>query len=189
MHFYGTGRVNELGHLEIGGVDTVTLGEQYGTPLYIYDVALIRERANMFQEAFKKSGVKAQVAYASKAFSSIAMFQLAMEEGLSLDVVSSGELYTAIQAEFPPERIHLHGNNKSPEELEMAIDANVGCIVVDNFYKLSLIESICRKKGKVCPIPLRVTPGIEAHTHDYILTVKRILNLDLICGMDRLKKP
>ncbi len=170
MHVYGTGRINEFGHLEIGGVDTVALGEQYGTPLYIYDVALIRERAGMFQEAFKKSGVKAQVAYASKAFSSIAMFQLAKEEGLSLDVVSSGELYTALQAEFPPERIHLHGNNKSREELSMAIDANVGCIVADNFYELSLIESLCKEKGKVCPILLRVTPGIEAHTHDYILT-------------------
>ena len=91
MHFYGTGKVNEQGHLAIGGVDTVALAEQYGTPLYIYDVALIRERAKLFRDTFRDLNVNAQVAYASKAFSSIAMFQLAMEEGLSLDVVSAGE--------------------------------------------------------------------------------------------------
>lgn len=88
MHFYGTERVNEQGHLEIGGVDTVDLAAEYGTPLYVYDVTLIRERARGFKQTFEDLGVTAQVAYASKAFSSIAMIQLAEEEGLSLDVVS-----------------------------------------------------------------------------------------------------
>ena len=170
MHFYGTGKVNGQGHLEIGGVDTVALAEQYGTPLYIYDVALIRERAKLFRDTFRDLNVHAQVAYASKAFSSIAMFQLAMEEGLSLDVVSAGELYTALQAGFPVERIHLHGNNKSIEELKMALEVGVGCIVVDNFYEIAILEDLCKLKNKVCSILLRVTPGIEAHTHDYILT-------------------
>lgn len=170
MYFHGTSQVNEKGHLEIGGVDTIELANQYGTPLYIYDVALIRERARNFQKTFKNLGVKAQVAYASKAFSSIAMFQLAKEEGLSLDVVSGGELFTALVASFPVERIHFHGNNKSYEELEMAVQQKIGCVVVDNFYELNLLQEICQKHDYIMPILLRVTPGIEAHTHDYILT-------------------
>jgi len=170
MHLYGTERVNEQGHLEIGGVDTVELAAQYGTPLYVYDVTLIRERARGFKQTFENLGVTAQVAYASKAFSSIAMIQLAEEEGLSLDVVSGGELYTALKAGFPVERIHFHGNNKSEEELIMALETNVGCIVVDNFSELELLESLCRTRNEKVNILLRVTPGIEAHTHDYILT-------------------
>ncbi|MBP2240737.1 diaminopimelate decarboxylase [Cytobacillus eiseniae] len=170
MFFHGTSKVNDKGHLEIGGVDTVKLAEQYGTPLYVYDVSLIRERARGFKKAFDDSGVKAQVAYASKAFSTIAMVQLAEDEGLSLDVVSGGELYTAIAAEFPAERIHFHGNNKSKEELEMALQHEIGCIVVDNFYELELIQSICETINKTMKVLLRVTPGVEAHTHDYITT-------------------
>ncbi|RBP89529.1 diaminopimelate decarboxylase [Cytobacillus firmus] len=170
MFFHGTMKVNEKGHLEIGGMDTVDLAGQFGTPLYVYDVALIRERARGFKQTFDKLGIKAQVAYASKAFSTVAMVQLVDEEGLSLDVVSGGELYTALTADFPSERIHFHGNNKSREELEMALKNQVGCIVVDNFYELELLEEICESHAARTKILLRVTPGIEAHTHDYILT-------------------
>ncbi|RDI41279.1 diaminopimelate decarboxylase [Falsibacillus pallidus] len=170
MHFYGTSAINEAGHLEIGGCDTVELAKKYGTPLYVYDVALIRERARGFKETFDRLNVKAQVAYASKAFSSIAMVQLAAEEGLSLDVVSAGELYTALAAGFPTEKIHFHGNNKSEEELKMALEHKVGCIVVDNFSELSLLEEVCSEQKTQMSVLLRVTPGIEAHTHDYILT-------------------
>jgi diaminopimelate decarboxylase len=170
MFFHGTARVNGQSHLEIGGMDTVELAKQFGTPVYVYDVALIRERARGFRQTFEELGVKSQVAYASKAFSSIAMIQLAEEEGLSLDVVSGGELYTALAAEFPVERIHFHGNNKSREELEMALHYGVGCIVVDNFDELELLKSVCESKNTKTKILLRVTPGIEAHTHDYILT-------------------
>jgi diaminopimelate decarboxylase len=170
MEFQGTAKVNRLGHLEIGGVDTVQLAEKYGTPLYVYDVALIRERARSFKKTFEKAGITAQVAYASKAFSTVAMVQLADEEELSLDVVSGGELYTALAAGFPAERIHFHGNNKSREELIMAIENNVGCIVVDNFYELEMLRSLCEDKKRSMKVLLRVTPGIEAHTHDYILT-------------------
>lgn len=170
MFFHGTMKVNEKGHLEIGGMDTVDLAVQFGTPLYVYDVALIRERARGFKQTFDKLGIKAQVAYASKAFSTVAMVQLVDEEGLSLDVVSGGELYTALAADFPSERIHFHGNNKSREELEMALKNNVGCIVVDNFYELELLEEVCESLAARTKILLRVTPGIEAHTHDYILT-------------------
>ncbi|MGA9226634.1 MAG: diaminopimelate decarboxylase [Mesobacillus sp.] len=170
MEFQGTAKVNRLGHLEIGGVDTVQLAEKYGTPLYVYDVALIRERARSFKKTFEKAGITAQVAYASKAFSTVAMVQLADEEELSLDVVSGGELYTALAAGFPADRIHFHGNNKSREELIMAIENNVGCIVVDNFYELEMLRSLCEDKKRSMKVLLRVTPGIEAHTHDYILT-------------------
>jgi diaminopimelate decarboxylase len=170
MYFYGTTSVNNKGHLEIGGVDAIELANKYGTPLYVYDVALIRERARGFKQTFERENMKAQVAYASKAFSTIAMVQLAEEEGLSLDVVSGGELYTALKAGFPAERIHFHGNNKSKEELEMALEHSIGCIVVDNFYELDQLKTICTEKNQNVKILLRVTPGIEAHTHDYILT-------------------
>jgi len=170
MYFYGSTGVNKNGNLEIGGVDAIELTQQFGTPLYVYDVALMRERARGFKQTFEDLNVKAQVAYASKAFSTIAMIQLAEEEGLSLDVVSGGELYTAIAAGFPVERIHFHGNNKSREELEMALDHRIGCIVVDNFIELELLKTICHEKNVKVSILLRVTPGIEAHTHDYILT-------------------
>ncbi|MED3562966.1 diaminopimelate decarboxylase [Bacillus xiapuensis] len=170
MHFYGSTGINSNGNLEIGGLDAIEMAGEYGTPLYVYDVALIRERARGFKQAFEEQNVQAQVAYASKAFSTIAMLQLAEEEGLSLDVVSGGELFTALAAGFPVDRIHFHGNNKSREELEMALEKEIGCVVVDNFYELNLLKSICSEKNTTVKILLRVTPGIEAHTHDYILT-------------------
>ena len=170
MYYYGTTTVNDKGHLEVGGVDTVELVKEFGTPVYVYDVALIRQRARSFREAFSKNGINAQVSFASKAFSTVAMVQLADEEGLSLDVVSGGELFTAIAAEFPMEKVHFHGNNKSREELSMALDCKIGYVVVDNFYEIEMLEELCAEKQQKMSVVLRVTPGIEAHTHDYILT-------------------
>ncbi|MBU8907874.1 diaminopimelate decarboxylase [Desertibacillus haloalkaliphilus] len=170
MFFHGSSQVNEKGHLEIGGVDTVVLTKEYGTPVYVYDVSLIREKAKAFQQAFQNHGVQAQVAFASKSFSCVAMIQLADELGLSLDVVSGGELYTAQVAGFPMERVHFHGNNKSPQEIDMAVEAGIGCFVVDNFYELELLERASKKFEKQVSILLRTTPGIEAHTHEYIST-------------------
>ncbi len=170
MAFLGTGTMNKLGHLEIGGVDTTEMAKEFGTPLYVYDVAKIRKQAQAFCSSFQERNVEAKVAYASKAFASVAMFQLVDEEGLCLDVVSGGELYTALQAGFPTEKIHFHGNNKSFEELQMAVQEGVGCIVVDNFYELDLIKQVGQQLNKVTSVLLRITPGIEAHTHDYILT-------------------
>jgi diaminopimelate decarboxylase len=170
MYYYGTTAVNDKGHLEIGGVDTTDIVKEFGTPVYVYDVALIRQRARSFKEAFSKNGIKAQVSFASKAFSSVAMVQLAEEEGLSLDVVSGGELYTAMAADFPMERVHFHGNNKSREELMMALDHKIGYVVVDNFYEVELLEQLCAEKQQKMSVVIRITPGIEAHTHDYILT-------------------
>jgi len=170
MYLHGTSKINDKGHLEIGGCDVADLAAQFGTPLYIVDEALVRRRASEYVEAFKASGLRFQVAYASKAFSVMAMCAIAEQEGLSLDVVSDGELYTAMQAGFPAERIHFHGNNKTPEEINMALDAGIGCFVVDNFMELQLLNALAGDKGKKVNILLRITPGVEAHTHDYIST-------------------
>ncbi|MCA0754472.1 diaminopimelate decarboxylase [Paenibacillus sp. N4] len=170
MYLHGTSKINEKGHLEIGGCDVADLAGQFGTPLYIVDEALVRQRANEYVEAFKASGLKFQVAYASKAFSVMAMCAIAEQEGLSLDVVSDGELYTALQAGFPAERIHFHGNNKTPDEINMALDAGIGCFVADNFLELQLLNALAGDKGKKVNVLLRITPGVEAHTHDYIST-------------------
>ncbi|SDK67913.1 diaminopimelate decarboxylase [Paenibacillus sp. OK060] len=170
MYLHGTSKINAQGHLEIGGVDTTDLKEQFGTPLYVVDEQLVRERCREYMEAFRASGLVFQVAYASKAFCVMAMCALAAEEGLSLDVVSDGELFTALQAGFPAERIHFHGNNKTLEEIEMALDAEIGCFVVDNFNELHLLQAVAADKNRKVNILLRVTPGVEAHTHEYIST-------------------
>ncbi|MEK4078072.1 MULTISPECIES: diaminopimelate decarboxylase [Paenibacillus] len=170
MYLHGTSKINAQGHLEIGGVDATVLKEQFGTPLYVVDEQLVRERCREYMEAFRASGLGFQVAYASKAFCVMAMCALAAEEGLSLDVVSDGELFTALQAGFPAERIHFHGNNKTLEEIEMALDAEIGCFVVDNFNELHLLQAVAADKNRKVNILLRVTPGVEAHTHEYIST-------------------
>ena len=157
-------------HLHIGGIDVIDLANKYGTPLFVYDVNKIRNNARSFVSAFKKHDVNFKVSYASKAFSTVAIIQVMKQEGLNIDVVSEGELYTAIKADFPRENIHMHGNNKSIEELELAIDEKIGCIVVDNFYEISLLEGLLEEKDETINILLRMTPGIEASTHDYILT-------------------
>lgn len=151
-------------------MDTMALAEKYGTPLYVYDVSMIRANCRAFINTFKALGVHAKVAYASKAFSTIAMLQVMGQEGMCLDVVSEGELYTALQADFPTAQIHMHGNNKNEAELSMAIENNIGCIVVDNFYEIALIENILEKMNKTMDVLIRVTPGIESNTHQYIMT-------------------
>ncbi|MCC2686881.1 MAG: lysA, partial [Paenibacillaceae bacterium] len=170
MYLHGTSKINDQGHLEIGGCDCTELARRFATPLYVMDEALIRRKAKEFMEAFNASGMKFQVAYASKAFCVKAMCRLADEEGLSLDVVSDGELYTALEAGFPAERIHFHGNNKTHEEIAMGIDAGIGCFVVDNFVELRLLNAIAGDKGRKVKILLRIAPGVEAHTHEYIST-------------------
>lgn len=170
MYLHGTSKINAAGHLEIGGCDVVELKQTYGTPLYIMDEELIRRRAREYRQAFEASGLTFQVAYASKAFSTLAMCRIADEEGLSLDVVSDGELHTALQAGFPADRIHFHGNNKTPDEIEMALDAKIGCFVADNFTELQMLQAIAAGRGVKVSILLRVTPGVEAHTHEYIST-------------------
>lgn len=170
MYLHGTSRINAQGHLEIGGCDTVQLVQEFGSPLYVYDEQLIRETCRTYKQAFEATGMRYQVAYASKAFSTLAMCRIIDEEGLALDVVSAGELYTALKAGFPAERIHFHGNNKSVDEIELALQAGIGEFVVDNFYELELLGTIAAESGRKATILLRVTPGVEAHTHEYIST-------------------
>lgn len=166
----GTARINAKNHLEIGGCDTLDLVEQFKTPLYVMDEELIRRNCRTYRDNLQKLHSNSEVIYAGKAFLTMGMCQLIEEEGLSLDVVSGGELYTAIKAGFPPSKIYFHGNNKSIEELNMALEFGVGHIVVDNFYELELLKTLTKNKHKRVRILLRLTPGIEAHTHDYIKT-------------------
>ncbi|MEY4480014.1 MAG: hypothetical protein RLZZ267_692 [Bacillota bacterium] len=170
MYLHGTSQINEQGHLTIGGCDSVALVEQFGTPLYVMDEALIRERCQSFVNVFRESGLKYQVAYASKAFCVKAMCRLVEQEGMSLDVVSEGELHTALEAGFPAERIHFHGNNKTPDEIAFALEAGIGCFVVDNFVELYMLNEIAASRNIIANILFRLTPGIEAHTHEFITT-------------------
>jgi diaminopimelate decarboxylase len=172
MKLFGTMKINENGHLSIGGCDTMELANQFKTPLYVIDEELIRENCRLFKNAFVKSGMETEVIYASKAFLNLAICKVIKEEGLSLDVVSGGEIYTALRAGFPTEKIYFHGNNKTSDELEMAIENGLGRIVVDNVQELHLIEELCEKLNKSVDILFRVNPGIEAHTHAYIQTSK-----------------
>lgn len=170
MYLHGTSAVNAEGRLTIGGCDVKDLAAEFGTPLYIMDEALVRQRMREYIDAFRASGFRFQVAYASKAFCTMAMCAIAEQEGMSLDVVSEGELYTALKAGFPAERIHFHGNNKTPDEINMALDMNIGCFVADNFVELELLDALAGARGKKVNVLLRITPGVEAHTHDYIST-------------------
>lgn len=165
-----TAKVNSSGHLEIGGCDTVDLVREYGTPLFVMDEETIRSQCRTYMNAFKAKERDFEVIYASKAFTCVAMFQIAKQEGLALDVSSGGELHTAIKAGFPKEKLFVHGNNKTPQELELALDIGVGRVVVDSFNELDLLDRIAGEKGKIQPILLRVTPGIKPQTHSYIQT-------------------
>lgn len=165
-----TAQVNEKNHLEIGGCDVVELVHQFGTPLFIMDEETIRQQCRRYVDSFHRLNANTEVIYAGKAFISLAICQLIIEEGLSIDVSSGGELYIAIKAGFPPERIYLHGNNKTPDELNFALDCNVGRIVVDSDNELNLLNEQAGEKGKTANIYLRITPGIIPTTHSYIQT-------------------
>ncbi len=165
-----TARINEKGHLEIGGCDCVDLAEEFGTPLFVMDEEHIRSQCRRFLSAFSGRAVEAEVIYASKAFMSLAMCQLVEQEGLSLDVSSGGELYVALKSGFPPDKIFMHGNNKTEGELRLALSSGVGTVVVDSFDELSLLDRLAGEYGKRQNILLRITPGIKPDTHSYIQT-------------------
>ena len=167
MNSQVTNQINQAGHLTIGGVDSLELAKEYGTPLVVYDVSQIRNQIRAFKKVFEEEQVNYAVSYASKAFASIAMYQVANEEGAYTDVVSAGELYTAMKANFPMERISFHGNNKSKEELEMAVKNHVGKIMIDNFYEINLLNQVLEEQDSEINVMLRITPGISAHTHEY----------------------
>ena len=170
MKLFGTSKVNENGNLSIGGVDTVELVKEFKTPLYVMDQELIETTIDKMKAAFKSTRFNTRIAYAGKAFLSTGMIKLVESKGLDLDVVSGGELYTAHKAGFPMNKVHLHGNNKLVNEIEMAVEFGIDTIVVDNEDEIDKIERICREKGKKQAVLLRIDPGIEAHTHHYIKT-------------------
>lgn len=165
-----TAGVNAQDHLTLGGVDTTRLAAQFGTPLYVFDETTLRESCREFTREFQKLYPRTSVVYASKAFINLALAQLLKEEGMGLDVVSGGELAVAQRVAFPPERIYFHGNNKSRAELEMALDYGVGRIVVDNFHEMSLLGDAATSRGVVQDILIRVSPGIDPHTHAHTTT-------------------
>lgn len=169
MYLTGTMRINSQGHLEIGNVDTADLVKDFGTPLWVIDEQGFRQNCRDIRQAFTRLG-ESMVIYASKTLCTTAICKIVAQEGLGLDVVSGGELYTALKAGFPVEKIYFHGNNKSREEITMAVEAGIGRIIVDNFYELKLLDKICKELGKKQDILLRITPGVEAHTHEYIKT-------------------
>lgn len=163
--------VNEKGHLTIGGVDTVSLAEQYGTPLYVMDEALIRDTVRRFKDSIDKYyGGQGMVCYASKAFCCLEMCRIMKSEGIGLDVVSIGELYTAVKAGCDCEKMCFHGNNKTDEELSYALKCGVGHIIVDNINELIRLEEIAKAKNVTAKIMFRIKPGIDAHTHDFVRT-------------------
>lgn len=163
--------VNEKGHLTLGGADTVELAKEYGTPLYVFDENDIRNNCRQFKDAFYKYyGGNARVYYASKAFSCKEMYRIVKDEGICTDVVSGGELYTALAAGFPAEKIGFHGNNKTPDELKYALQNKVGRIIVDNMTELYLLNEIAKEMNTHQDILFRIKPGIDCHTHEYIQT-------------------
>ncbi|MEG1577573.1 MAG: diaminopimelate decarboxylase [Oscillospiraceae bacterium] len=159
--------------LYFDGCDTTKLAQKYGTPLYIFSESDMVGRFSQLRETFLNRWERTRVAYACKAFCTTGMLKLVEREGMCIDVVSGGELYTAIAAGFPPERIEFNGNNKLPSELELAVDYGIGRIIVDSLQELPLIEAICKQKGKKMNILYRITPGIKVDSHDYIVTGKK----------------
>ena len=163
--------VNEKGNLTIGGIDTVNLAKQYGTPLYVMDEQAVRKACQRFKNSIDKYyGGNGLVCYASKAFSCMEMCRIVGSECLGLDVVSIGELYTAVKAGFDVSKIGFHGNNKTNEELEYAVDVKVGHIIVDNISELLRLEEIAKSKNAKPDIMFRIKPGIDAHTHNFVKT-------------------
>ncbi len=163
--------VNTYGHLTVGGMDTVSLAAKYGTPLYLMDEDAVRGNCRALKKSIETHYQgRGMVLYASKAFCCKRIYQIIHEEGLGADVVSGGELYTALRASFPAEHIYFHGNNKTAAELTMALENNVGRIVVDNIAELETLSALAKAAGKTVSILFRIKPGIDAHTHDFVRT-------------------
>lgn len=166
------GMTVENGELNISGVGVSELKAQYGTPLYVYDENMLVNQCRTFINNFKSSKFNTEVLYASKAFSCLEVLRIASREGLGVDVVSLGEIYTAYKAGYDMRRAYFHGNNKTREELQYALEVGVGTIVVDNDYEYEMINEIVRESGNTVDVLLRINTGIDAHTHEYIKTAK-----------------
>lgn len=173
MFLYDCYGINDNGNLTIDGVDTAALAQKYSTPLYVMSESLIRENIRSYKNAIERFyNSNGLVCYASKAFSCKEIYRICKDEGIGIDVVSGGELYTALSVDFDTDKICFHGNSKSIAEITLAIDSGVGRIVADNLTELENIDRIALEKGVTANVMLRVKPGIDAHTHDFIKTGK-----------------
>ncbi|MBA7511951.1 Diaminopimelate decarboxylase [subsurface metagenome] len=162
--------INKSGNLEFDRCELVKLAQKYGTACYIFSENIIRKKCREYSRAFSKNNIKFEILYAGKAFLVKALVHILNDEGLSLDIASGGELYIALSANFPPEKIFFHGNNKSKEEIEFALKEKIGTIMVDNEYELETIEQIAERLNTEVKIIIRVTPGVDTHTHKHIQT-------------------
>ncbi len=165
-----TASVNNGGHLTLGGCDAVELAREFGTPLYVFDEETLRGQCRAFLQAFRSRHSDTSIAYAAKAYLGRAIAGIFMQEGLDLDVVSGGELAIARSVNFPPERIHFHGNNKSEEELAEALDYGISRVIIDNFHEIALLNGLAQARGIRQKALLRLSPGIDPHTHAHTTT-------------------
>lgn len=170
MNTRETLKINSLGHVEIGGVDTEQLAKKYGTPLYVLDYKYVLDIVKVFSDTIHNEYGNGEMIFASKALSNKAIYSLLKDTQAGCDVVSGGELFTALEAGFPAERLHLHGNNKLPYEIEEAIKAGIGTIVVDGFDDIDTVEAVAKELGEKIAVLLRVNPGVSAHTHEFVQT-------------------
>ncbi len=156
------------GHLQVAGCDVPELAAKYGTPFYLVNQNLIEDRCKEIHADFLAKYPGSRAAYASKAFLCLEMCRIIAQQRLGLDVVSGGELFTAVQAGFPMERVIFHGNNKTDQEIAMAVDHQVGRVVVDNMYELERLQAEAGRQGRKMDILFRITPGVDSHTHKNI---------------------
>ena len=162
-----TSQVSGGSHLVIGGCDTVELAATYGTPLYLFDEVTLRARCRDYRREFSQRYPQVAVIYACKAFINPALALVLQQEGLGLDVVSGGEIAIARSVDFPPDEVYFHGNNKSEEELELALDWGIGRVVMDNFREIDLLARLTERRGSVQDVLLRLSPGVDPHSHHY----------------------
>lgn len=172
MHLNYGMTVNDQGHLSISGCDTVELAKQYGTPLYVIDEDFLRENCRKFKNAMDKYFENGRVMYASKALNTKAILKIVESEGLGIDTVSGGELYTALSIGIDPKKLELHGNSKTAEEITMAVENGIYCIIADGFDELTLIDEICEKLKKPINVSIRLRPNIDVHAHHAVQTAK-----------------
>lgn len=165
-----TAKINKHNHLEIGGVDLVELAKEYGTPLFVMDEATVRGRCRQYLDSFRKYYPNSDIAFACKALCAAGIIKIVTDEGMCLDVSSGGEAYTALKTGVDPKKFYFHGNNKSIDELKMAVEAGFGRIMVDTSQEIKNLDIVTRELGRRAEVMLRINPGIEAHTHEYIKT-------------------
>ena len=166
-------KINAKGHLEIGGMDAVDIAQKFGTPLYVFDEAHIRNMMRVYKHTIESEyGGNGLVLYASKAFSCTAIYAIAKQEGIGVDVVSGGELFTALKAGFPADKIYMHGNNKLERELEFALNNGIGNIVIDSYREADILDGLAAARGIKQNVLLRINPGVEAHTHAFVQTAR-----------------